>query len=90
MKTTLQTIFDFILTLASLFFRRKRKAEPNKPVVGDTGSTGHPVPQHGGSAGCSGGDTLALPPRPPAEPLNLLGWALIVSAVGGYVYRILG
>lgn len=99
MKTTLQTIFDFILSLASLFFRRKRKDQPGQPVADGSGCTGHPAPQHGGSAGSSGGDTLALPTRPspspepdrpPAGPVNMLGWALIMSAVGGYVYKLLG
>ena len=100
MKTTLQTIFDFILTLASLFFRRKRKAQPDQPVAGVSGCPGTPAPQHGGGPGCCGSDTLALPSQspkpsqppagPPIGPLNMLGWALIVSAVGGYVYRLLG
>lgn len=84
---TVKIILDFLVRITSLFFRARHPNKPCKPVVDDAR---HPVclpPQHGGSPSCCGRDTIAVSNTPSPTPVNMLGWALIMSAAGGYVLK---
>lgn len=81
----LEAILGFLTTIARLFFRGKRKHKPGRPVADDSGD---PADEHGSVVGNHRNDTLALPKNIPS-PENLMGWALIVCAVSGYLVKLL-
>lgn len=86
---TLKVIFDFLLSVAQLVFRGKRKCQRNQPEPDDSSSAGSPAPQHGSGSGGYRSDTLALPKRAPS-PENLMGWALIIFALSSYLMKLAG
>ncbi len=84
----LQAILDFLLSVAGMFFRFQRKRKSDKPLVDGTGC---PVclpsePRSGTS--CHRSDTGAVESGPQTTPVNLLGWAMIASAAGGYLLKL--
>lgn len=84
---TVKIILDFLTTIAHLFFRSRQKSKPCKPMVNDIS---HPVglpPEHGSGTGSSRSDTLPIQTDTSPTPVNLLGWALIVSAASGYLLK---
>ncbi|WP_455637978.1 hypothetical protein [Parabacteroides sp.] len=81
----LEAILGFLTTIARIIFRGKGKHKPNRPAIDNTG---HSSDEYGSVAGSHRGDTLALPENSPS-PENLMGWALIVCAVSGYLVKLL-
>ena len=81
----LEAILGFLTTIARIIFRGKGKHKPDRPA---TDNTGHSSDEYGSVAGSCRGDTLALPENCPS-PENLMGWALIVCATGGYLIKLL-
>lgn len=85
----LETILSFLTTIARLLFRGKRKHKPDQPMADDPGNSGIDPPQQRGGTGGHRSDTIDLP-KNTSSPENLMGWALIVCATGGYLLKLLG
>lgn len=85
---TLKVIFDFLLSVTRLIFRGKGRHPCHQPEPGGSSHPGAPPSQHGSGVSGYRGDTLALPENSPT-PENLMGWALIVCAVSGYLVKLL-
>lgn len=81
----LEAILGFLTTIARILFRSKGKHKPDRPAIDNAGDT---ADEHGSVSGCHRGDTLALQKGSPS-PQNLMGWALIVCAVSGYLVKLL-
>ena len=84
----LETILNFLTTIARLFFRGKRKHKPDQPVADDPGNSGIDPPQHRSGPGGYRSDTVDIQTNTPS-PENLMGWALIVCALSGYLMKLL-
>ena len=85
----LEVVLNFLTTIARLFFRVKRKHKPDQPVADDLGNPGIDPPRHRGSTGGYRSDTIDIQTNTPS-PENLMGWALIACATGGYLFKLLG
>lgn len=81
----LQTVFHFIISITSLFVRKGRQCSCS--AAGDTCTCGHCVPEHGSGVGRGRGNPVGMPPP---NPVGTLGGLLILVAVGGYLYRLMG
>ena len=84
----LEAILGFLTTIARLIFRAKGKHKPGQPVVDDTGHPGCPPSEYGSGAGSGRGDTLNIRETFPA-PEKIMVTALILSATGGYLLKLL-
>lgn len=81
----LEAILGFLTTIARIIFRDKGKHKPDRPAIDNAGN---PSDEHGSVAGSDRSDTVALPKKH-LSPENLMGWALIVCAVSGYLVKLL-
>lgn len=82
----LEAVLNFLTTLARLLFRGKRKHQPGYPPAEHRSNTGCAPKEHGSSPGCHRSDTIVSSSNSPT-PENLMGWALIVCGVSGYVIK---
>ena len=80
----LEAILGFLTTIARIIFRGK-KHKPDRPAINNAG---HSSDEYGSVASSHRSDTLALPENS-LSPENLMGWALIVCAVSGYLVKLL-
>lgn len=81
----LQTVLHFLFSVASLFVQKGRQC--CNAVAGSNCTCGHCTPEHGGGTGRRGGNTVGMPPP---ESGGTLGALLILAAVGGYLYQLMG
>lgn len=81
----LEAILGFLTTIARILFRSKGKHKPDRPAIDNASD---PTDEHGSVTGCHRGDTLTLQKEFPSSE-NLMGWALIVCAVSGYLMKLL-
>lgn len=84
----LEAILGFLTTIARLIFRGKRKHKPDQPVVDDPGDHCRSTKEYGSSPGSDRSDSLYLRETFP-NPENLMGWALVICAVGGYLVKLI-
>ena len=81
----LEAILGFLTTIARIIFRDKGKHKPDHPAIDNAGNSSD---EHGSVAGSDRSYTVALPKKH-FSPENLMGWALIVCAVSGYLVKLL-
>ena len=84
----LEAILGFLTTIARLIFRGKGKHKPGHPPTDDSGDSSGSPKEYGSSPGSQRSDTLVASPNSPTTE-NLMGWALIVCALSGYLTKLL-
>ena len=84
----LEAVLNFLTTIARMLFRGKGKHKPGYPPADDSGDTGGSPKEYGSSPGSHRSDTLVSSPNSPTTE-NLMGWALIVCALSGYLTKLL-
>lgn len=84
----LETILQFLTTLARMIFRSKGKHKPGHPSADHSGDTGSAPKEHGSSPGSHRSNSIVSPSNSPTTQ-NLMGWALFVCAVSGYLIKLI-
>ena len=81
-------ILDFLLVLASCFFRSKKQQSGNPPIPPPPDCAGHADGRKGNCAGSTGNADHPVSTQSAAS--TLMGWSLILAAGSSLLYRRLG
>nr|WP_321520908.1 hypothetical protein [uncultured Macellibacteroides sp.] len=82
-------IIEFILVLASCFFRSKKQQKGNCYLPEDPYPPGTCNGRKGDCPCGPGCSCNTEPAQPPGQSANLLGWCLIAVAGTSYLYKLL-